>query len=127
MSAGADEDIRGLNVAMHDSMDLVKVYQAVENCLGDLTQNIDTDRARVFRNTIERASACQILTKIQSDVDLPAVHVLHTHDDIARVVEERAVEVDNIRVAAVVHDVELSDDLFPYILLGFHVDDLPRV
>ena len=36
-------------------------------------------------------------------------------------------EGDDIRVGAVVHDVQLSDNLFPYLLLGFDVDDLPNV
>lgn len=56
--------------------------------------------------------------------DLPAVHVLHTHNDIARGIEECAMKRDNVRVAAVVHDLELADDLFSYVLLGFDVDDL---
>ena len=34
-------------------------------------------------------------------------------------------EDDDVRVTAFVHDVELSDDLFAHVVLGFHVDDLP--
>lgn len=56
--------------------------------------------------------------------DLPHVHVLHTHDDIAGVVLECAVEVDNVGRVALVHDAQLSYDAFPYFVFGFNVDDL---
>ena len=34
-------------------------------------------------------------------------------------------ESNNIRVAAVVHDLEFADNELPDILLSFHMDDLP--
>ena len=55
---------------------------------------------------------------------LPHVHVLHAHDDVASVVLECAVEVDNVGRIALVHDAQLAHDALAHLVLGFDVYDL---
>ena len=125
MTTRADEDVRGLDVTMHDVVAFVEVDQAIENSLGNLAEHIDANRPKVLRYAVERAGCMSDIDFTYArGLDLPAIHVFHTHDDIARVVEEGTVEGHNVRVAAVMHDLKLPNDLFPYILLCFDVDDL---
>ena len=56
--------------------------------------------------------------------DIPYVHVLHAHDDIAGLVLESTVESDNVLRVAVVHDAQLAYDSLAYFVLRFDVYDL---
>lgn len=58
---------------------------------------------------------------------LPDIHVLHAHDDVSRVVLEGAVEVDDARVVAVVHDAELAHNALPHLVLRLDVYDLSPI
>lgn len=55
---------------------------------------------------------------------IPAVHVLHAHNHVTGIMEECSVERYNIWRGTVMHDVELSNNLLPYVFLGLYVDDL---
>ena len=57
-------------------------------------------------------------------LSLPAFHVLHTHNDIAGVVQKRAVEIHNIWRSTFMHDLQLFDYALSNVLLGFNVDNL---
>lgn len=57
------------------------------------------------------------------DEVLPAVHIFHTHDDVA-FIKEGPVEGDDIRRMALVHDVQLSHNLFPHRRFQVYVDNL---
>lgn len=55
--------------------------------------------------------------------DLPAVHIFHTHDDVA-FIEEGPVERDDVRRMALVHDMQLSHNLLPHRRLYVYMDNL---
>jgi hypothetical protein len=57
-------------------------------------------------------------------VDLPNIHVLHTHDHVVVITQEGAVEVDDKLRVAVVHDLEFPHNAAAHLLLGLDVDDL---
>lgn len=57
------------------------------------------------------------------DEVLPAVHIFHTHDDVS-FIEEGPVEGDDVRRMALVHDVQLSHNLFPHRRFQVYVDNL---
>lgn len=56
---------------------------------------------------------------------LPNVHVLHAIGNLA-LVQERAIERDDVGVVAVMHDLQLAQDLLPYRRLCVDVDHLQR-
>jgi hypothetical protein len=58
---------------------------------------------------------------------LPYISILHTHDDVASVVLEGAVEGDNVLGVAVVHDAQLAHDALADLVLGLDVDNLSNV
>ena len=58
-------------------------------------------------------------------VNLPAIHVFHTKNNISRFILKGSVKGDNVRGIAVMPDLEFSYDLLSHILLGIHADDLP--
>jgi hypothetical protein len=60
-------------------------------------------------------------------VNIPDIHVLHTHDDVARVVLESAVESDDKVRVAVVHDPQLSYYSLSHLAFCLDVDDLVPV
>lgn len=57
---------------------------------------------------------------------LPYVHVFHTIGDLA-LVQEGAIERDNIGMVAIVHDLKLAQDLLPDSRLGIDMDHLDRI
>ena len=67
---------------------------------------------------------CQPLNVQAVEVGLPAIHVLHTHDDILRFVHEGSIEGYDIWRTAIGHDLQLSYDLFTNLFLCLNVDDL---
>lgn len=57
-------------------------------------------------------------------ISSPAIHILHAHYYIPRVVEECTVEGNDIRRSAVVHNVQFSNYLLPNVLFRLYMYDL---
>lgn len=55
---------------------------------------------------------------------IPAVHILHTKNNVSRFVLEGSVKGDDVRGIAVMPDLQLAQDLLPHILLGVYADNL---
>jgi len=91
-------------------MGAVEVAEAAEHGFCNLSENVDAYGAELARHPVQSTH----------------VHVLHAHDDVARVVLECAVEVDNVGRVALVHDAQLAHDALAHFVLGFDVYDLPR-
>lgn len=56
----------------------------------------------------------------------PDIHVLHAHDNIVVVVQEGAIEIDNVFRVTAVHDLELAHDSLPHLPLCLNVNHLQR-
>jgi hypothetical protein len=54
----------------------------------------------------------------------PAIHVLHAHYDVAALVQEGAEEGNDVGRVALVHNLQLADDLLADLGLGLDADDL---
>ena len=48
-----DEDVGRFDITVHNAVGFVEIHQTSQNRLGDLTQHIDPDRAKVFGKAIE--------------------------------------------------------------------------
>ena len=59
-AAGVDEDVGGLDVAMHDVVVGVEVGQAAEGRLGDLAEDVDADGAEVAGDGVEGADRVSV-------------------------------------------------------------------
>ena len=80
-----------------DTVDVVQIREALEHGESDLGDHLDVDGADLFVYAVERA----------------LVHELHADADVG-VGEERAVEGDDVLGVAVVHDLQLAQDLLPH-------------
>jgi hypothetical protein len=61
---------------------------------------------------------------VRQGYSIPDVHILHAHDDIVVIAQERAVEVHNIVRVALMHNVKLAHNAAPDFLLGLDMYDL---
>mgnify|MGYP004501396865 CR=1 FL=1 len=111
---------------MHDAVGAVEVAETAKDGFCNLSEDVDAYGAELARHPVQSTIAvCQFLLICRRwGSRLPHVHVLHAHDNIARVVLEGAIEVDNVGRVALVHDAQLSHDAFPYFVLRFDVYDL---
>ena len=122
-----DENVGGFDIAMHDPVGFVEIDQATQDGLGDFTQHIDADRAKILGNAIEgtvQERSVRESCQVPGLNDIPAIHVLHAQHNVPRFVLESPVESDDVRAVAVMPDLQLSQDLFPDLLLGVDANDL---
>ena len=71
---------------MHDPVDIVEIIETIENCFRYLAKNIYTDGSKIFRYSIKRAMGLSAQCAEARFQDLPAIHILHAHDYISRIV-----------------------------------------
>lgn len=108
-------------------MHVIEVVEALDDRFGDLAEDVDANRTDLFGDGVEGAGGCQRVCRIsmmgRRDEVLPAVHIFHAHDDVS-FIEEGPVEGDDVRRMALVHDVQLSHNLFPHRRFQVYVDNL---
>ena len=93
---------------MNDAVNVIEVCEAFEDGNCDLGYDLDVDRAYPLVDTVERT----------------LVHKLHTDADVG-VGQERAVKRNDVLRVAVVHDLQLTQDLLAHGWLCVNEDDLP--
>jgi hypothetical protein len=95
--------------AMDDPVDIIQVAQPLEHGHGDLADDLDVDGANALVYRVERA----------------LVHELHANADV-RLGKVCAVRGDDVRRVAVVHDLQLEEDLLPFRWLRVDQHNLRR-
>ena len=86
----------------------------------NLAHDVDGYRApNLLRNPIQ--APVPLAPRIAAG--LPAIHIFHTHTNL-HIHHESSIEGDNIRRAAVMHDLQLSQNLLPHCLFLLDVDYL---
>ena len=90
-------------------MNIVEISQAFQDAPGNHCDDVDVDGTKFFVDAIEGT----------------LIHELHADADIG-VGNERAVEGDDVVRMAVVHDLELSEDLLPHGRLCVDQNNLGR-
>lgn len=94
---------------MNNAMDIIEICQTFQHRQCDLPDDVDVDRPNLLVDPIERAF----------------VHILHTNTDVG-IGEEGAVERDDVLGMAVVHDLKLAQNLFPYRRFCIDQNDLAK-
>lgn len=56
----------------------------------------------------------------------PCIHIFHTHYYIPRIVEKGAIKCDNIWGAAILHNVQFANNVFPNSFFCFDMNNLER-
>ena len=85
------------HTSVDDPVDIVQIRQSFQDSVRYLTHNIDINGSDLLVDTVKGA----------------LVHELHTYADVG-VGDERAIEGDDVARMAVMHDLQLTEDLFPH-------------
>ena len=94
---------------MDDSMNIIEISESFQNTHSYSGNDLDGDRAHFFVDGLEGAT----------------VHVFHADADV-RISEVRTITFDDVAGVALVHDLELTDDLFANTGLRIYQHDLVR-
>jgi len=87
-------------------MYIVQVIESTQYCFGDFAKDIHSYGTEVFGDAIEGSGQTSETPGMYlKQKFLPAIHILHTHDHIPRVVEECTVKGNDIGRSAIMHDV----------------------
>lgn len=113
LARGIEEDVGRLDVPVYDPVRVVEVGQALEDGEGDLGDDWGRDCAGFLVDLVERPRRERLAANSGRSFHAPLVHVFH-HDADVRVGDVGAVEGDDVSGAAVVHDLEFAEDLFPH-------------
>lgn len=94
---------------MDDSMNIIEISESFQNTHSYSGNDLDGNRAHFFVDGLEGAT----------------VHVFHADADV-RIGEVRTITFDDVAGVALVHDLELTSDLFANTGLGIYQHDLVR-
>lgn len=83
--------------SVNDPMNIVQVRQPLQHSQGDFPHDINVDGSNLLVNPVQRS----------------LIHKFHANANVG-VRDERAVERNDVRRVAVVHDLQLPQDLFPH-------------
>lgn len=129
IAARVDQNIGRLDITVHNAVGFVEIDQTRQDRLGDLSEDVDSDRAKILGDTIEGPDSTPSANPSFHGLvaDLPAIHVFHAQHNVSRIILESAIKGDDVGRGAVVSHPQFSEDLFPHVLFGVNSDDLAGI
>jgi len=109
---------------MNDTVHVVQVHKSVEHRFGYLANHLNRDRAVLAVDIVERPDRQSRIKQASVRTwDSPCIHVLHD-DPYVHIFRIAAIIPDDVRRRAVVHDLQLPQDLLTHSRLRVDNDKL---